>query len=294
MRLGVHVSSSGGAYQAFARAQELGCETMLIFTKSNRQWNAKPLTPAEVESFHSEAIKHSHIRPVAVHASYLINIASPKEELWEKSVQALKDEVERAGLLGIPYLTFHPGSHMDTGAEAGLAQIAKGLNRVLQETQVTTPHTTICLETMAGQGTNLGAMFEHLGWLISACAGHERLGVCFDTCHVFSAGYDIRTPETYAHTMSEFDRLIGFDRLKCFHFNDSEHGLGSHKDRHAHIGQGHIGAAGFANFVNDPRWRNHGAHLETDKTETGADGAEINMDLVNLQTLRELRTLAVE
>ncbi len=288
MRLGAHISAAGGAYKAFARASEIGCETMLIFTKSNRQWNAKPLSDEDVEAFKREALAWPHVHPVAVHASYLINIASPDKELWEKSYEALRIEVERAGALDIPFITFHPGSFVGGDEATGLANIARGVQRLLAETAETAAATTVCLETMAGQGTNLGSSFEQLAQLLDQSGGGERLGVCFDTCHVFSAGYDIRTPETYAATMAEFDRVIGFEWLKVFHFNDSKHGLGEGKDRHEHIGRGQIGREGFASLVNDPRWSEHAAHLETPKTEKDENGVEMEMDGVNLTTLREL------
>ena len=288
MRLGAHMSAAGGLFKAFARGDEAGCDSMLVFTKSNRQWNAKPITDKDVAQYRKAAEKYPHIHPVAVHASYLINIASPDDELWEKSYQALKDEVERAAAFDIPFITFHPGSFVSSDAEAGMARIAKGLKRLLQETAESSPNVTVCVETMAGQGTNLGHSFEQLATILNEVGDHDRLGVCFDTCHVFAAGYDIRTPETYAETMAAFDEAIGLDKIKCFHLNDSKHELGSNKDRHEHIGEGFIGKSGFANFVNDPRWSDHPAHLETPKTEEDDDGNEIEMDPVNLKTLRDL------
>lgn len=293
MRLGAHISSAGGLHSAFKRGEDAGCDSMLIFTKSNRQWKASPLKDEDIALFRETAGK-SQVRPVAVHASYLINLASPNPELWEKSYQALKVEVERANALDIPLLSFHPGSHVGSGEEAGLAQVARGLRRLLEET-AGCETTTICLETMAGQGDTLGDRFEHLAYILDhADPGNQsgRLGVCFDTCHVFAAGYDIRTPESYAATMAEFDRVVGLDRLCCFHFNDSKHELGSKKDRHEHIGRGHIGLQGFANFLNEPRWKDHPAHLETPKTEKDEDGNEMDMDVVNLATLRALRETA--
>ncbi|MEZ4517241.1 MAG: deoxyribonuclease IV [Chloroflexota bacterium] len=288
MRLGAHISVAGGAYKAFDRAAEATCDSMLIFTKSNRQWAAKPLGEDDIAKYHAAQEKHSEIFPVAVHASYLINVASPDEALWEKSYQALKDEVERAAALGIPFLTFHPGSYMESGAEAGLDSIARAVSRLVDETADSAPQTTICLENMAGQGTNLGGRFEHLAYVLDAIGRNDRLGVCFDTCHAFAAGYDIRTPETYAATMAEFDRTVGLDQIRCFHLNDSKFGLGEGKDRHAHIGQGEIGREGFANFVNDPRWADHGAHLETPPTEEAEDGTKIDMNQENLAVLRSL------
>ena len=290
MRLGAHMSTAGGAYKAFARGDEAGCDTMLIFTKSNRQWKAKPITEADVAAFREAQATYSHIDPVAVHASYLINVASPDPALWEKSYQALKDEVERADAFGLSFLTFHPGSFVNGDEQSGLDAIARALTRLLQETEQC--QTSIWLEAMAGQGTNLGASFAQLAYLLAESGPHPRLGVCFDTCHVFAAGYDIRTPETYAQTMTAFDHAIGLEQIRCFHFNDSQHGLGENKDRHAHIGQGQIGLAGFANFVNDPRWANHAAHLETKPTEKDEEGREIDMNQVNLATLRGLITLS--
>ncbi|MCA9898043.1 MAG: deoxyribonuclease IV [Ardenticatenaceae bacterium] len=288
MRLGAHMSAAGGLFKAFERGDEAGCDSMLVFTKSNRQWNAKPITDKDVAQYRKAAAKYAHIQPVAVHASYLINIASPDDDLWEKSYQALKDEVERAAAFDLPLITFHPGSFVSSDAEAGMARIAEGLKRLLVETAVSAPNTTVCVETMAGQGTNLGHSFEQLATILNQVGDHERLGVCFDTCHVFAAGYDIRTPETYATTMAAFDQTVGLDKIKCFHLNDSKHEFGSNKDRHEHIGQGFIGKSGFANFVNDPRWADHPAHLETPKTEEDEDGKEIEMDPVNLKTLRDL------
>ncbi|MFQ5398255.1 MAG: deoxyribonuclease IV [Anaerolineae bacterium] len=288
MRLGAHISTAGGVYKAFQRGDEIGCDSMLVFTKSNRQWKAKPLGEDDIARYKAAEIEYSHIRPVAIHAGYLINIASPDEALWEKSYQALKVEVERAGALGIPLLTFHPGSYVKSDEAAGLANITRALRRLLAETADSAPDTTICLETMAGQGTNLGHRFEQLAHILEHVGADGRLGVCFDTCHVFAAGYDIRTPEAYQATLAEFDRVIGLEHIRCFHFNDSKFGLGERKDRHAHIGEGHIGRDGFANFLNDPRWRDYPAHLETPKKETDDDGNEIEMDPVNLAVLRGL------
>ncbi|PID85687.1 MAG: deoxyribonuclease IV [Chloroflexi bacterium] len=288
MRLGAHISTAGGIYTSFKRGNDAGCDSMMIFTKSNRQWKAKPLTDTDIQKYKEAQEQYSHIHPVAVHASYLINIASPKEALWEKSCQALKIEVERCGQLGIPLINFHPGSHVKSGEEAGINQIVRGLKRLLVETEARAPDTIICLETMAGQGTNLGYTFEQIAAILAEVGPNERLGVCLDTCHIFAAGYDFRTPETYAATMAAFDRIIGFDRLKFFHLNDSKFDLGQKKDRHEHIGQGFIGTEGFANFLNDPRWVDHPAHLETPKIKKDDDGNDMEMDPVNLATLRGL------
>lgn len=289
MRLGAQMSVAGGLHKAYERGEEAGCDSILIFTKSNRQWKAKPLSDEDINKFKEATAEYDDIYPVAVHASYLINIGSSKEDLWEKSYQALKVEVERCEALEIPTLTFHPGAHVGEGEETGLANIARGLQRLLQETEGF--KTIVCLETMAGTGTTLGYKFEHLAYLLEEGQkkGEDgRLGVCFDTCHVLAAGYDIRTPEDYEATMAEFDEIVGLDQIKCFHFNDSKYELGERKDRHEHIGDGYVGAQGFANFVNDPRWADHPAHLETPKTEEDEDGNEVEMDPVNLARLRDM------
>lgn len=282
------MSAAGGVHKAFGRAKDAGCDTVMVFTKSNRQWKAKPISDEDVDNYRKAAEQHHAITPVAVHASYLINIASPDEVLWEKSYQALKDEVERAARFDIPLLTFHPGSFMSSDVDAGIARIGQGLKRLMLETAETAPNTTVCLETMAGQGTHIGHDFEHLARLLELANYNPRLGVCFDTCHVFSAGHDFRTPEGYEQTMAQFDDVVGLAHIKCFHFNDSKHDLGERKDRHEHIGEGFIGTAGFAHFLNDPRWQEHPAHLETPKTKTDDDGNDIEMDSVNLETLRAL------
>lgn len=289
MRLGAQVSTAGGLNKAFQRGDEIGCDSIMIFTKSNRQWKAKPLTEEDIDGFKAAAREYAHIHPVAVHASYLINIGSSDDELWEKSFQALKVEVERCEALGIPFLTFHPGAYIKADEETGLNNIARALHRLLEETAGY--QTTICLETMAGTGTTLGFRFEHLAQLLEegqTGQSSDRLGVCFDTCHVLAAGYDIRSPEAYEATLSELDRLVGLEQIKCFHLNDSQYELGERKDRHAHIGEGAIGLVGFENFVNDERWTDHPAHLETNKTKETEEGEEIEMDPVNLATLREL------
>jgi len=287
MRLGAHISAAGGLHKAFARGQEVGCDSMLVFTKSNRQWQAKPLTAEDIAAYQEAAAEYSQIYPVAAHASYLINVGSADPVLWEKSYQALKVELERAEVMAIPLITFHPGAYVDGDEQTGLDNIARALKRLLAETAGF--QTIVCLETMAGQGTTLGHRFEHLAYLLAQADAPDRFGVCFDTCHVFSAGYDIRTPETYAATLAEFDRVVGLDQIKFFHFNDSKHGLGENKDRHEHIGRGKIGLSGFANFVNDPRWAGYPAHLETPKTEEAEAGQEVEMDPVNLAALRALK-----
>jgi deoxyribonuclease-4 len=283
MRLGAHESIAGGLVNAFDRGHTATCEAIQIFTKSNRQWKAKPLSEEEVAAWRERQAAEEEaggIFPVVAHASYLINIASPEEEVWQKSFDALKIEVERCEALGVPFLALHPGSHMKAGEETGLANVARALSQLHAETPGF--RSMVCLEGMAGQGTNLGGSFEHLAWLLEHTDEGERLGICLDSCHLYGAGYDVRTPEGYAETMETFDRAIGLERLKAFHLNDSVHELGSGRDRHAHIGEGSIGLEGFRNFVNDPRLADLPGLLETDKS------ADLHEDIENLARLRSL------
>jgi deoxyribonuclease IV len=286
MRLGAHISVAGGLHHAFQRGADAHCDSIMIFTKSNRQWAAPEMTTSAIDAYRVASGAFAAIYPVAVHASYLINVASPDPALWQRSYEALRVEVERAAAIGARTLTFHPGAYTTAGEDTGLANVARALRHLLAATRES--DVKICLETMAGQGTTLGHRFEHLARMIDMAGGDDRLAVCFDTCHVFAAGYDIRTPETYAATLAEFERIAGLDRIACFHFNDSKHGLGTRKDRHAHIGEGEIGLSGFANFLADPRWTDHPAHIETPKTRTEDDGTDVEMDPVNLAALRAL------
>ncbi len=287
MRLGAQISAAGGVFKAFERAEAVGCETFMVYTKSNRQWNAKPLTEKDIAKY--EEVRDAYaesIFPMVVHAAYLINLASPDPAIWQKSADAIRDEIERAEAFGVEYLVMHPGSHMTASIEEGMDNIVRALRQVSAETPGY--HVRVCLENMAGQGTNLGYTFEQLAYILTETDVPKRMGVCFDTCHVFAAGYDIRSAEAYAETMDTFDRVVGLDQIRCFHFNDSKYPLDSRRDRHEHIGQGYLGTEAFANFVNDPRWADHPAHLETPKTEKDDDGNETEMDPVNLQTLRDL------
>lgn len=288
MKLGAQVSVSGGLYNAFGNAEAIGAETLMFYTRSNRQWKAKPISEKDQDRYKEVAASYAgRIDSAVVHANYLMNLASPEPEKWDKSYTAMIDEITRTGQIGVTNMVFHPGSHMKSGEDVGCAKIAVGLKRALAETADTSPNVTVCLETMAGQGTNLGYKFEHLASILEE-VDDPRLGVCFDTCHVFTAGYDLRTPEAYDKTMQEFDRLIGLDKIKCFHFNDTKFDLGSRKDRHQHIGQGFLGTEAFANFVNDSRFADHPAHLETPKSIDDEEGNSIDADPINLAILRGL------
>ncbi len=279
MPFGAHMSVSGGLARAFARGQQVGCEAMQIFTKSERQWAAKPIAPEDAAAFKAEQAR-TGIGPVVVHDSYLINLAAPGDELWAKSTAAFAEELERCATLAIPYLVTHPGAHTGSGEEAGLAREAVALERLFA--QGVGGETMVLLETTAGQGSALGHRFEHLARLFELVPQTGRLGVCVDTCHIFAAGYDISTPEGYAATFEEFDRLIGLQHIRCFHLNDSQKELGSRVDRHSHIGQGCIGLEAFRLLVNDPRFAAVPKIIETPK---GDDMAE---DVTNLALLRSL------
>ncbi|NHI94138.1 MAG: deoxyribonuclease IV [Candidatus Lokiarchaeota archaeon] len=277
------MSIAGSIEKCFERGEIATCDSIQIFTKSNRQWNAKPLTDEEIDKFKNMS-KKSKIKPVFAHDTYLINLASPEKELNEKSYQAFLMEVKRAEQLGLTYIVMHPGSYMDSTLKDGIIKIAVNLVNILKETEDF--KVRILLENMAGQGTNIGAKFDHLQKIVHLVERKtsisERLGYCYDTCHGFGAGYDIRTQESYEKTMEEFDHVLGIENLCAFHINDSKNPLGSKKDRHEHIGQGKIGKKGFKWIINDKRFKNHPGVLETPK---GKDMAE---DIENLKVLRSL------
>lgn len=279
MLLGAHMSVSGGLSTAFERAQSIGINTMQIFTKNQNRWEQKPATPEEIDRWF-KAQEATGIRPVVSHAAYLLNLGTPDDALWGKSVNALIDELTRAEQLGILGVVLHPGAHMDSGEAAGIARIIAGLDR----SHAATPgyQTLTLVETTAGQGSALGYRFEQLAAMLDGVKQRERIGFCFDTCHVFAAGYDITSPESYAGTMAEFDRLVGLGRLQCFHFNDSKKGLGSRVDRHDAIGTGALGLAPFGFILNDPRFANTPMILETPKSE------DMHEDVENLKVLRGL------
>jgi len=279
MLLGAHMSIAGGAYNAFAQGEEAGCTSIQIFTKSSNQWKAKELTDEEIEKYHEEQ-KRSGINPVVAHDSYLINLGSPDAALLTRSREAFLVEMKRCEAFKIPFLVTHPGSHLNKGEEWGVTRIAESLSWLHQKTDGF--KVRIALETTAGQGSNLGYKFEQIASMISQAEGSERLAVCLDTCHIFAAGYDITTETAYNKTISEFDRIIGLDKLTVLHFNDAKKGLGSRIDRHEHIGKGEIGEKAFGFFMRDKRFAKIPKLLETPK---GDDG---EMDKVNLAILRKL------
>lgn len=276
---GTHASASGGVHKALQRAADVGATSCQIFSKNERQWIAKPLDPGVVESFHSERAR-TGIHQMVIHDSYLINLASPKDDLLEKSMAAFTDELERGQTLDIQYLVTHPGAHTGSGVEQGIKTFADSLNRIfdaLPDNNVIT-----CLETTAGQGTALGRSFEEIAAIIDLVEAKERVGVCFDTCHVFAAGYDLRTEDATTEVFDEFDRVIGLDTLRVLHLNDSKQPFASNKDRHEHIGKGEIGPDAFRAIVNDVRLAGLPAILETEKDDAG------EYDRMNLEFLRGL------
>jgi deoxyribonuclease-4 len=277
MRLGAHISISGGVEKAVGRGQEVGCEAMQIFTKNSNQWQAKPLSPAEIKSFR-DGCATAGIAPVIAHSAYLINLAAPDEALYEKSIQAFLDELQRCELLGIPYLVVHPGAHMGTGEDQGLTRVATAINHIHRATS--NLQAVMALEVTAGQGSSLAYKFEHFAAILAQVDAPERLGFCLDTCHLLAAGYDFRTRQGYDQMMDAWDDLVGIERIRVIHLNDSKKDLGSRVDRHEHIGQGYIGTTGFEFLLNDHRLSELPMVLETPKDD--------HADMRNLQTLRRL------
>jgi deoxyribonuclease IV len=278
--LGAHMPAVGGIHNAIQSGASIGCTAVQVFTSSPQMWKSSPVTPERVKLFR-EAVRETGIDPNAIvcHDSYLINLCAPEEALREKSIEGLKGEVGRCSLYGIPYVVSHMGSHQGQGEAEGLVIVAESTKRVLEETP---EDVTILMETTAGQGSALNYKFEHLAMLLELTGAPERLAVCLDTCHIFVAGYDMRDDESYAKTFSEFGRLIGFDKLKAIHCNDSKNALGKRVDRHEHIGDGFIGQRGFELLVNDPRFERTPILLETPDAPEG--------HVRNLETLRGFMT----
>ena len=281
MPIGAHMSVSGGLELAFERIRRVDGKALQIFTRNQRQWKAKAISKEEARRF-AAAWREWGKYTVASHDSYLINLASPKAETVEKSVTALVLELERSEMLGIPYVVMHPGAHLGEGVEAGLKRFTANLDEVLDRARKA-KKVMILIETTAGQGTSLGSSFEEIAFILRESSRPGRLGVCLDTCHIFAAGYDFRTPETYLRTFGAFDEIIGLERLKFFHLNDSKKDLGSRVDRHEHIGRGKIGLKGFKLLLSDSRFLDHPMTLETPKS------TDLHEDVENLRVLRKLR-----
>ncbi len=266
-------------HTAVERGTRIGCTAMQMFVKNNNQWRGKPLTPNEAATY-KDLLAKSSIGPVVVHDTYLINLCAKDKRILRKSRAALKDELDRCELLGVPYLNFHPGAHVGQGEEEGIKLVGESLNLIHEQTRGYRVKSVI--ETTAGQGTSLGYRFEQMRSLIDVVEEQDRVAVCLDTCHVFAAGYDISTEEGYEDTFKEFDETIGLNRLVAFHVNDSKRELGSRVDRHEHIGKGRIGLTGFRLLMNDERFRDVPKILETEK------GPDMKEDIVNMNVLKGL------
>lgn len=289
MLLGAHLSISGGLENAIIAADEYCMNALQIFSHNARSWKWKDLTQENIDVF-KETWANSGVEYIVVHTSYLINLASPKEDVYEKSVENLKLEVIRAGQLGIPHVNTHVGKHLDAGMEAGIEKIVTALNEVFADPEVQKyPDTLVLLENDAGTGSTIGVKFDALGQITDAVEAPERLAVCFDTCHGFAAGYDFSTPEKLDAMLDELESAVGKDGLKLIHTNDSKHPLDSRKDRHEHIGKGHIGEKAFELIINHPKTRNLPFVLETPKAPDEDDKLNSDMDPVNMATMLRLR-----
>lgn len=279
--LGAHMSISGGYYRAVERAAEVGCDCVQLFTKSNKMWRAKSLTDDDCDLF-STSLKELDISHPIAHSSYLINLGSPDKAVWKKSLDGMVIELQRAERLGIPWVVMHPGSYVSSTEQQGMHKIIRGLNEMMSQTSGLS--VGCLLETTAGQGTNLGWRFEHLAALLSRVRDPARFGICFDTCHVFAAGYALSHEKDYKAAMREFNKVVGIKQIKAFHLNDSKGQLGSRKDRHEHIGKGQLGKPAFRHLLNDQRFRQTPMYLETPKENDKGKP----MDQVNLRALRRL------
>lgn len=272
--IGAHMPTGKGLWDAVNRGKEIGCTAIQVFTSSPRQWKSNPIKQEAVDalakSLKETGIGHEHI---VSHDTYLINLCHVEEEKRQQSVDALASELGRCGELGIPFVVSHIGSHKGQG-ESAIQMAAENIKKILADSP---DHVTLLMETTAGQGSSLNSSFEELAKIYEACGSPKNLAVCMDTCHIFVAGYDIRTPETYEATMSRFDELLGCDLIKIIHCNDSKKPLGSRVDRHEHLGDGTIGPDAFRLLVNDPRFENTPIVVETPEAET--------MHQVNVQRL---------
>jgi deoxyribonuclease-4 len=274
--IGAHISTKGGLCTVFERAAAIAATAVALFAKNSNQWKGKELTDTDCEAFRAQRT----VAPMLTHASYLINLATTNEEFHRKSIIAMIDELDRAERLGIHAVVLHPGAHMGAGADAALDQIARSLDIV--HAAIPNHRVVTLLETAAGQGSCVGCTFEELGQIIARVDDKRRVGICFDTCHVFAAGYDLRTREGYDRTIDEMERHVGLENVGAFHLNDSKKPLGSRVDRHQHIGEGELGLDAFAFLLNDPRFARIPKVLETPKT------IETESDRKNLATLRSL------
>jgi deoxyribonuclease-4 len=277
MKFGAHMSTGGGVWKALERGRSIQCEVVQIFVKNNMQWFGRPYTAQELELFQKELARPG-CKVIFGHTSYLINLGALASANRDKSIKSLIQEIELATQLGLPFLVMHPGAHLGKGEAEGLKQIVSGLDEVFAATRRSP--VKVALENTAGQGSCLGNKLEHLAEIIDRAKSPQRLGVCLDTAHLFAAGYDIRTQKGWDATMRSVSRLIGLKQVLAFHLNDSKTDLGSRVDRHAHIGQGKIGKAGFCHIVTDSRFKRHPGCLETPKSK------DLLEDVENLKVLK--------
>lgn len=282
MKIGAHMSIGGGVEKSVSRGRDVGCEVVQLFTKSNRRWAASELEPRDQEALRNEQ-EQTGVEAVMVHMAYLINLASPKPEQFEKSYSAFVEEVERADFLNIPLICFHPGSHTGQGEEKALEQVADAVDRALDELQ--TSNVRVLIEGMAGQGTSIGYRFEQLHFLLNEIDRPDQVGICLDTAHLHAAGYDL-SEKGYEETFRTFDDVVGLDQLYAFHLNDTEEEIGSHVDRHHHIGKGELGKFPFQRLVSDERFSDLPGVIETPKEE--------DWDQQNISLLKQLRKEADE
>ncbi|CDZ80907.1 Endonuclease 4 [Candidatus Rubidus massiliensis] len=263
--IGAHTSAAGGVQNALYEGRELGATTIQLFTANQKRWAAKPLDNSTIDQW-KLALSETGIKEVMSHDSYLINLGSPDAEMLSKSRATFSEEVKRCTSLGITYLNFHPGAAKTEDPQACLDKICESL--LLMKPLLSEGKTRLLLETTAGQGSAVGWKFEHLGYIINKIQNEVPIGVCIDTCHIFVAGYDIRTKEAFDNTLNEFDQIVGLKHLYAFHLNDSVKGLGSRVDRHANLGEGAIGIEAFKLLMTDPRTKHLPKYLETPNGET--------------------------
>jgi deoxyribonuclease-4 len=273
--LGAHMSTAGGVDKALDRGLSIGCTAIQLFVKNNNQWFGKEIPTEQIAAFRQKKTIFAF-----AHTGYLINLAATNPDNREKSLQSLRQELDLAESLSLPFTVLHPGSHLGEGEEAGLKKVALNIKELLSQTKGY--KVKLAVETTAGQGTNLGYKFEHLAEILDLVGEPNRLGVCFDTCHAFSAGYELRTAEGYHSTWEQFAKTIGLDNLLAFHLNDSQNDLGEKKDRHEHIGKGKLGLEAFRLLLNDERFSNLPMVLETPKDP------DLKQDIENLKVLRNL------
>ncbi len=291
-RLGAHMSIAGGMPRAVDRAASVEATALQVFVKSSNQWSARPFAAGETEAFRAATRAAGLDRHTVAHASYLINLASPDETLWRRSVVSFCEELERCSALGIRSLVIHPGAHVGAGAREGVERVARALDAAFGARPVkglppakVSKELTVLLEITAGQGSTLGSTFEELASILDRAASTERLGVCFDTCHALAAGYEFRDARSYRATFRELDRVVGLERLGAFHLNDSKGALGCRLDRHEHIGRGQVGLEAFRLILADPRLRDLPMVLETPKGEDLAEDRE-NLGILRAMVAR--------